>query len=114
MVLRLRFDDFTRVTRSHTLPRATAHTPTILRTARWLLDGARPLIDRQGLTLIGMAVANLESDPPCQQLLPLERIRAEQLDAVLDALCERYGSKAVTRAVLVNQRGRDVLPILPD
>jgi DNA polymerase IV len=61
-----------------------------------------------------MAVANLESDPPVQQLLPLERIRAEQLDAVLDALCERYGSKAVTRAVLVNQRGRDVLPILPD
>jgi DNA polymerase-4 len=114
VVLRLRFNDFSRITRSHTLPRATAHTPTVLRTARFLLDGARPLIDRQGLTLIGMAVANLESDPPCQQLLPLERIRAEQLDAVLDALCQRYGSKAVTRAVLVGRGGRDVLPILPD
>jgi DNA polymerase IV len=114
VVLRLRFGDYTRITRSHTLPRATAHTPTILLTARYLLAGARPLIDRQGLTLIGMAVANLENDPPCQMALPLERIRAEALDGVLDELCERFGKRAVTRAVLVNRRERDVLPILPD
>ena len=34
VVIRLRFDDFTRATRSHTMPRATASTPTILATAR--------------------------------------------------------------------------------
>src|SRR4051812_2803422 len=33
VVLRLRFDDFTRATRSHTLPQATAHTSTILEAA---------------------------------------------------------------------------------
>src|SRR5712691_5281714 len=37
VVLRLRFDDFSRATRSHTLPRATAQTKTILATARGLL-----------------------------------------------------------------------------
>ncbi len=41
-MLRLRFDDFTRATRSHTLPRATAHTPTILATVRGLLAVGRP------------------------------------------------------------------------
>ena len=40
VVLRLRFDDFSRATRSHTLPRATADTGTILATARGLLAGA--------------------------------------------------------------------------
>ena len=57
VVLRLRFDDFSRATRSHTLPFATAHTETILATARALFATAMPLIERQGLTLIGVAVA---------------------------------------------------------
>ena len=39
VVLRLRFADFTRATRSHTLAEATAHTETILATARGLLVG---------------------------------------------------------------------------
>ncbi len=52
VVLRLRFDDFSRATRSYTLPHATAHTETILTTARGLLATATPMIERQGLTLI--------------------------------------------------------------
>ena len=51
VVLRLRFDDFSRATRSHTLPWATAHTPTLLGAARGLLVLATPLIKKQGLTL---------------------------------------------------------------
>ena len=38
VVLRLRFDDFSRATRSHTLARPTADTEAILATARGLLD----------------------------------------------------------------------------
>ena len=64
VVLRLRFDDFTRATRSHTLPRATAHTETILATARGLLAAALPLIERRGLTLVGVSVANLDDATP--------------------------------------------------
>jgi DNA polymerase IV len=49
VVLRLRFGDFSRATRSHTLPQPIAHTQTILLTARWLLAGAMPEIERRGL-----------------------------------------------------------------
>ena len=62
IVLRLRFDDFTWATRSHTLPQPTAHSQSILATARQLLATARPTIERRGLTLIGVAVGNLEND----------------------------------------------------
>ena len=78
VVLRLRFDDFSRATRSHTLPQPTAHTQTILATARWLLAAAMPMIERRGLTLVGIAVANLEDDSALQldvAVRPLQRQR---------------------------------------
>ncbi|MDQ6910929.1 MAG: DNA polymerase IV, partial [Actinomycetota bacterium] len=53
VTVRLRFEDFSRVTRSHTLPSATANTSAILTTARSLLQAAEPLIERHGLTLVG-------------------------------------------------------------
>ena len=71
VVLRLRFGDFSRATRSHTLPRATAETQAILATARWLLDAAAPTIERRGLTLVGVAVGSLEDDDALQLALPL-------------------------------------------
>jgi DNA polymerase-4 len=114
VVVRLRFDDFSRATRSHTLPLATAHTWTILATARWLLLSARPLIEQRGVTLVGVAVANLETAPPVQLGLRMDRRSGEDLDAAIDAVRERFGSKAVTRAVLVGRdRGLEV-PLLPD
>ena len=64
VVLRLRFADFTRATRSHTLLEATAHTGTILIAARELLGAAMPTIERQGITLIGVALGTLEDDVP--------------------------------------------------
>ena len=60
VVLRLRFGDFSRATRSHTLRRSTAQTQTILVAMRGLLAAATPMIERRGLTLIGVAVTNLE------------------------------------------------------
>ena len=66
VVLRLRFDDFSRATRSHTLPHPTAQTQTILAAARELLAAAMPMIERRGLTLVGVAVANLDDDRPIQ------------------------------------------------
>jgi DNA polymerase-4 len=114
VVLRLRFDDFSRVTRSHTLPRATAQTHTILTTARGLLTTATPMIEREGLTLIGVAVANLDNDDAVQLALPFDQNDSDALDAALDEVRRRFGSDAVTRAVLL---GRDLgltVPLLPD
>jgi DNA polymerase IV len=114
VVLRLRFGDFSRATRSHTLPRPTAHTETILLTARWLFAGATPELERRGLTLVGVSVANLEDDGALQLVLPLDRFSGSALDAALDEVRRRFGSAAVTRAVLLGREQGFTVPLLPD
>jgi DNA polymerase IV len=114
VVLRLRFADFTRATRSHTLTQATAETHAILTAARELFAGARPMIERQGLTLVGITVSNLENDDAVQLALPFDRWSGGALDAALDEVRERYGSTAVTRGVLVGRDQGLTMPMLPD
>jgi DNA polymerase IV len=114
VVLRLRFTDSSRATRSHTLPRATAHTPTILAVARALLAAARPLIERNGLTLVGIAVANLDDDDVVQLELPFGPYAGGALDEAIDGIRERFGSAAVTRAVLLGHDPGVAVPLLPD
>jgi DNA polymerase-4 len=113
VVLRLRFDDYSRATRSHTLPRPTSHSHTILGTARSLLAEAMPMIRRQGITLVGVAVANLDDSGVIQLTLPFERHNGD-LDAALDQVRERFGSDAVTRAVLLGRDQGLTVPLLPD
>jgi DNA polymerase-4 len=108
----LRFDDFSRATRSHTLSHATAQTRTILATARALLTTAVPMIEARGLTLVGVALTNLEEDAVTQLSFPLDRQRA--LDATLDDLRDRFGPAAVTRAVLLGHHQGLTVPLLPD
>jgi DNA polymerase IV len=114
VVLRLRFDDFSRATRSHTLTRPTAHTETILATARELLAAAMPTIARDGLTLVGIAVANLDDDRVVQLALPFDSQSDDALDTALDGVRDRFGSTAVTRAVLLGRRALESVPMLPD
>ncbi|HEY5172429.1 MAG TPA: DNA polymerase IV [Acidimicrobiia bacterium] len=114
VVLRLRFDDFSRATRSHTLARATAHTETILGVARALMAAAMPTIARDGLTLVGVAVANLDDDHVVQLALPFSRQCGDALDLALDGVRDRFGSTAVTRAVLLGRRVSESVPMLPD
>jgi DNA polymerase-4 len=114
VVLRLRFDDFSRATRSHTLPHATAETWPILATARGLLATGAPLIERRGLTLVGVAVANLEDDRFVQLTLPFDRRSRAALDAALDEVRDRFGSTAITRAVLLGRDQGLTVPLLPD
>lgn len=114
VVLRLRFDDFTRATRSHTLPESTDHTETILHTARGLLSAAVPLIHERGLTLIGLALTNLHDADPCQLTLPFGRGPGPELDSTLDEVRTRFGSGAVTRAALLGRGEGLSVPLLPD
>jgi len=114
VVLRLRFDDFTRATRSHTLAHATASTDTILTAARTLLAESDALIARRGLTLVGISVANLDDDGAVQLVLPFDRLIPETLDAVLDEVRERFGSGAITRAALLGRPQGLTVPLLPD
>jgi DNA polymerase-4 len=114
VVLRLRFDDYTRATRSYTLPQATASTDAILSTARGLLAAAMPMLERRGVTLVGLAVANLADARTVQLALPFERRSPEALDAALDAVRERFGTAAITRAVLLGRDPGFTMPLLPD
>jgi len=114
VVLRLRFDDFSRATRSHTLPWPTSHTFTILDTARGLLAAAMPMIRRQGVTLVGVAVANLDDSGAIQLTLPFDRHSGGALDAALDQVRVRFGNDAITRAVLLGRDQGLSVPLLPD
>ena len=99
VTLRLRFADFSRASRSLTLSRPTSATATILAAARGLLGAAMPVIDRRGVTLLGVTVSNLGAPGAGVQLeLPLDRRPTGALDAALDQLRERFGPDAVTRA----------------
>jgi DNA polymerase-4 len=114
VTIRLRFDDFSRATRSHTLPEATSQTPAILATARELLAASVPLIESRGITLLGVTLGNLDDGRAIQLALPLDRARPGALDAALDDIRDRFGSAAVTRAVLLGRDQGLTVPLLPD
>jgi DNA polymerase-4 len=114
VTLRLRFDDFSRVTRSHSLPEATADTVTLLHAGRTLLASALPEIVRRGITLIGITFSNLFGDDAVQLALPFDGSSASAIDTTLDRLHERFGSSAVTRGVLLGRHERPGVPLLPD
>ncbi len=113
IMLRLRFEDFSRATRSHTLWEATARTETILAAARELLATAMPLIERRGITLIGITFSNLQDDRAIQLALPFDRSIAG-IDPTLDEVRDRFGSSAITRAVLLGRDPGLSVPLLPD
>jgi DNA polymerase IV len=113
VVLRLRFEDSSRATRSLTLPYATANTQTILTAARQLLAMAVPLIERRGITLVGISISNLDNGRG-QLRLPLDESWSDALDASLDEVRLRFGPAAITRAVLLGRSGGVSMPLLPD
>jgi DNA polymerase-4 len=114
VVLRLRFDDFSRATRSHTMSRPTASTHSVLEAVRALLAASMPLIEDQGLTCLGVAVTNLDNDDAIQLVLPFDGHSDGALDAALDDVRERFGSSAVGRAVLLGRDQGLTMPMLPD
>jgi len=98
VVLRLRFADYSRSTRSRTLPRATDATDPIRAVARSLLEEARPLIVERGITLVGVTITNLDHASAGVQLeLPLHRPSTVELDSAIDEIRERFGSATVLR-----------------
>ena len=102
--LRLRFDDFERCTRSRTLRHATSSTAQIAATAVALLTAEQRVIERRGITLVGVAVANLDRDSFFQPALALDGSAPDDgLDGALDTLADRFGSGSVRRASLLRR-----------
>jgi len=115
VVLRLRFDDFSRATRSHTLVMPTYANAEVLAAARSLLAAAWPLIAERGITLLGLSVADLDSPDAVQLTLPWEGATpGPAVDAAIDEVRRRFGSRALTCAVLMGRQLGFEAPMLPD
>jgi DNA polymerase-4 len=113
-VLRLRFDDMTRATRSRTVRRATAGTDPWLVAGRALLHEAMPMIVDRGVTLLGISITGLDEAADEQLELPFETDAPSRLDGALDAVRDKFGGSAVTRAVLLGRAEGFSTPQLPD
>lgn len=114
VVLRLRFGDFSQVTRSRSVRAPTDRTPILLALARALLVASQSEIAERGITLIGISLSQLDRGDRVQPELPIDWGDGERLDTVLDAVRDRFGSASVARAT---QLGRDPgwsTPILPE
>jgi DNA polymerase-4 len=114
VIVRFRFDDSSRATRSHTMPTATAETRSVVDAARGLLLADRPLIERAGLTLVGVSVSNLEDARAVQLPLPFEARNRAHLDDALDTIHERFGRSSVMRGSLLGRDPGWTAPQLPD
>lgn len=114
IVLRLRFGDYVKVTRSRSVGAATDRTSVLLGVARELLVAAQSEIDERGITLIGISLSHLGRADSLQPELPIDWDEGARLDTVLDAVRDRFGAASVARAA---QLGRDPgwsTPVLPE
>ncbi len=114
VVLRLRFDDFARATRSHTLPAPTDDTAAVLTALQLLLAKCDGLIRERGITLIGVALANLDDADAVQLELPFRAPDTGSLDRAVDGVRDRFGTTSITRGVLLGKDQPLTVPMLPD
>ncbi|MGD8195731.1 DNA polymerase IV [Herbiconiux sp. P18] len=114
VVLRLRFGDFTKATRSHTVGSASDRTAVLLAVARQLLAAAQPEIAERGITLIGISLAQLARADSLQPELPIDWNDDARLDTVLDAVRDRFGAGSVSRARQLDRDEGWSSPVLPE
>jgi DNA polymerase-4 len=86
----------------------------LLAAARELLGTATPMIESRGITLLGVSLTNLQNEAPMQLALPFEERKPAALDAALDHVRDRFGSRSVTRATLLGRDPGISVPLLPD
>lgn len=116
VVLGIRFGDFSRITRSATLPRPTGNTEEFLAALRALLAPELPQIQEKGITLIGISLANLEEGAQLElDFSETAKRRANpKVDETLDEVRRRFGKDAIKRGALLDQEKGIVQPLLPD
>ncbi|WP_456820589.1 DNA polymerase IV [Cellulomonas sp. URHB0016] len=114
VVLRLRFDDYTRATRSRSFLHNTTSGADVAAAAVGLLDAAAPLVRDRGITLVGIALTRLGSDSIVQPTLPLDGPDLGGLDAAVDAVSSRFGKGALVRGSLLRAGEGLAVPLLPD
>jgi len=101
VALKLRYADFTTITRSHTLTRASDTDRTISDTGLKLLNKALAQ-EKQPIRLIGIGVSNLTEPARQLDMLDSSAQRLEQLNKAVDRIRKKYGFTAI-------QTGRTLL-----
>ncbi len=101
ITLKVKFSDFTQVTRSRTLPQSTQGTQCIFATACELLE---VLELPQKVRLIGLGVSNFHDGPEQGLLYQASNAnnsqKQDKLDSALDALRHKFGHEAIVRGRL--------------
>ncbi len=101
VTVKIRFGDFQTITRAHTLDRASDDTQTIYSAARGLFDAWAAQTFRP-VRLIGVSTSQLTDADEPEQLGLFENETAHEkrrgVDAAFDAINEKFGKRAITRA----------------
>lgn len=99
VTVKVRFNDFRTITRSHTLPAPTDVTQQLWDITVQLLNAALRATTRP-VRLIGMGVSGLETAEPVQASLfdAAGDDKQRQVDALADAIKDRFGNTALHRA----------------
>jgi DNA polymerase-4 len=118
VVLRLRFGDYAKATRSRTVRIPTDSTAVLLASARDLLTAAHAEIAERGITLLGVSFSHLTRSDTLQPELPIDWADGTgldtALDTALDAVRTRFGTTAVSRATHLDRAPGLSAPLLPE
>ena len=98
--IKIRFPDFTTITRAQTLPEPSNSTHELCRVAADLLRRNLPARNR-GVRLLGMGMSGLHAGPPPQQRLFEEeaRVRQRRIDEITDDIRRRFGPEVLRRGL---------------
>ncbi|PTL80384.1 DNA polymerase IV [Vitiosangium sp. GDMCC 1.1324] len=113
--LKVKFADFTLITRRTTLPLATDDGQTLYRVAKELLEKAH---EDKPVRLTGVSMQELGMGSGEERQLglftePEKPKKSDKLNAVLDRIAERFGTKAVTTADIAGTSEADPDPERP-
>ena len=99
VTLKLRWSDFTTLTRSHTVDRPLQATAALLSAALELLEQVIAAEGMRPVRLIGLGATNLVKDAVQLGFDDGDVVRDERLDHTLDGIRERFGERSVSRGV---------------
>jgi DNA polymerase-4 len=107
VALKLRYADFTTITRQRTLAQAANTDQTIFATGLRLLENELPR-EKKAIRLIGIGVANLGASGRQRDMLDLSAQRLEKLNATIDRIRQKYGFTAIQTGRTL--RLKDIFP----
>jgi len=94
VTLKVRYADFTTITRSHTLRESASTDQTIFETGIGLLERALAK-EKQAVRLIGIGVSNLVESSQQTTLFASSDRKLEELNKAVDRIRDRYGFEAI-------------------